>query len=462
MKRFAPIVFSLALTVPAIAQGLKLPEYRRVALSNGATLLLMERHDVPLVAFNAIVRGGAVADPDGKEGSAALTTELLRRGAGKRNAAQLAEAIDAVGGEVATSAGREAITVSGEFMSRDTDLAVELLSDMLRRPTFPADEFTKTRDRAVDSLKAAKDSDPRALIGIYAAAYLFQGHPYGKAPEGSEQSLAKLTRDDVQSFYRGHFGGDRLVLAVVGDFDSKQMESKLRRAFGDWAKAPSALPKIDARPATQGRRVLLVDKPDATQTYFWIGNVGVRRADADLAAIDLANTVFGGRFTSLLNTALRIESGLTYGARSALARYTQPGSVGITSFTRTEDTGKAVDMALEVMTKYQKDAMNAQTLASAKSYVLGQFPPDIETADQLANRIAEIEFYGLDRNDVDRYGVAINAATEADMRRIIGRIYPDPKNLTFVFIGNAAAIREALKKYGPVTEMKISDPRFAP
>ena len=258
-------------------------------------------------------------------------------------------------------------------MSKDADLAIGILSDMLRRPTFPVDEFTKERDRAIDSIKADKDSDARVLIGTYAAAFLFNNHSYGRPSGGSEKSLAKLTRNDIQNFYRDQFGGDRLILAVVGDFNSQQMEAKLRRAFGDWGKSASPAPKTGPPAPSQGRRVLLVDKPDATQTYFWIGNVGVSRTDKELATVDLANTVFGGRFTSLLNTALRIESGLSYGARSAMLRLAQPGSVGITSYTRTEDTGKAVDLALDVLTKYQKDAMNAQTLASAKSYVLGQF-----------------------------------------------------------------------------------------
>lgn len=449
-------------TAPQKSAGVKLPAYSRVVLPNGTTLLLMEKKDVPLVAFSAVTRGGALADPTGKEGVASLTAELLQKGAGKRNALQFAEAIDNVGGTLFANADREAVVIGGEFLARDTRLVTELLADVTRRPLLPPDDLSKVRDRAIDSLRAAKDSDLRSLIPVYASAFVFGDHPYGHPVQGDENTLAKLTREDVLSYYKSNFGSDRLVIAMVGDFNTTELSETLRKAFADWKKAPSSVPKVTAKKPLQGRRVLLVDKPDATQTYFWIGNIGVRRGDPKLPAIDVANTVFGGRFTSLLNTALRIESGLSYGARSLMSRYAEPGAVGMFSYTQTESTGKAVDLAIDVLTRYRKNGMDTETLASAKSYVLGQFPPDLETGSQLAERLTEIELYGLDRKDVDEYGTAISAATGDEIKAIINTVYPDPANLTFVFIGNAGAIRDAVKKYGPITEMKISDPRFAP
>ncbi|MEO8217931.1 MAG: pitrilysin family protein, partial [Acidobacteriota bacterium] len=447
---------------PATSPGVTLPAYQTIKLPNGATILLAEKHDVPLIAFTAILRGGALADPAGKEGTASLTADLLEKGAGKQNAAQFAEAVDSVGGVLGESARAEWISIRGEFLTRDTDLMLGLLSDMLRRPAFATEEFTKLRDRDIDSLKAAKDSDLRSLIGTYANAFLFGSNLYGRPTDGSEASLAGIERQDVLNYYKNNFGADRLVLAVVGDFKAKEIESKLRAALGDWNKAAAAAPKAKAMAAVEGRRVLLVDKPDATQTYFWIGNVGVRRNDPQTPAIDLANTVFGGRFTSLINSALRIESGLTYGAFSRNVTATEPGSIGIASYTKTDSTGKAVDMALDVLTKYEKEGITADALKSSQAYILGQYPPDLETGSQLAARLAEIEFYGLGRNDVDAYGPAISAASQQDVNNVIKRLYADPKNLTFVFIGKAEAIRDVVKKYGPVTEMKITDPTFSP
>lgn len=467
-RRFAAAAaITLSLSPLALAQkttmtatGVQLPPFTEMTLPSGAKLLLMEKHDVPLIAFTARLRGGALGDPAGKEGASSLTASLLQKGAGKRNASQFAEAIDQVGGNITVASGRESILVSGNFMSRDQDLMIGLLSDLLRRPLFQADEFEKVRDRSIDFIAASKDSDLRGLIPTYFNAFLFEGNPYGRPVGGSESTLAELKLEDVRNYYNAQFGGDRLTLALVGDFDARQMASKIRSSFGDWKKAPSAAPRPVRMKAATGRRVLLVDKPDATQTYFWIGNVGIARNDVDRVAIDLANTAFGGRFTSMLNTELRINSGLSYGASSQLGRETEPGAAAIASYTKTESTEKAVDLALDVLKRFRSNPLDKDTVASIKSYVLGQFPPRLETSQQLAGRLAEIAFYGLDRSDVDRYAEQVTGATSESLKRIVDRVYSDPSNLTFVFIGNADAIRNAVKKYGKVTEIKITDRTF--
>jgi zinc protease len=470
MKRavLTAIALTTLLANPILAQqagssgGVKLPEYREIKLPNGALILLAERHDVPLIAFHARLRGGALADPPGKEGVAALTAELLKKGAGKRNAQQFAEAIDSVGGDLDAFPAREATLAVGEFLARDQELMIELLSDMLFRPTFPPDEFEKVRERSIEAIAAAKDSDPRTLIGTYYHAFLFGDHPYARPVGGTEASLAAIQRDDVVRYWKNHFGADRLILAMVGDFKTNEMAARLRRSFAGWGKAPVPAPQASAKKPLAGRRVLLVDKPDATQTYFWIGNVGIARIDPDRVTVDLANTIFGGRFTSLLNTELRVKSGLTYGAQSALTRESFPGAVAIASYTQTATTEQAVDMALNVLTGYREKGADAEAVASVKSYLLGQFPPQLETANQIAARLTELAFYGLDRGDVDQYARRVSAATREDLKRLITRVYPASDDLTFVFIGNAAAIRDVVKKYGPVTEMKITETRFAP
>ncbi|MDY7225771.1 M16 family metallopeptidase [Hyalangium rubrum] len=446
----------------AASRGVHLPKAKVLELKNGVRLILVEKREVPLISFSAWVRGGGGGDPQGKEGLSALTGELLMKGAGVRNAQQFAEAVDSVGGLLSITPTREALLVDGQFMARDTALMVELLSDMLMRPRFERDEFTKLRDRMVAVIAAAKDGDPRSLIGTYFHAFHFAGHPYGRPVSGSEASLPTLTREDVQAYAKAQLGGDRLILAVVGDFDTKQLASRLEAALGGWAKAGAPAPVAPPTPRAKGRRVLLVDKPDATQTYFWIGNTGIARNDPSRVDVALANTVLGGRFTSLLNTELRIKSGLSYGANSVVMRDTQPGAVVFSSYTKTESTGKAIDLTLEVLTRYRDEGMDEQMLASAKAYVLGQFPPTLETSGQLASKLAELAFYGLDASDVDGFADAVTGATRERVRGVIQRTLPAPEDLTFVLIGKASAIREAARRYGPVTEMKLSDKSFAP
>jgi predicted Zn-dependent peptidase len=443
-------------------QGVRLPKATVIELKNGARLILAEKHEVPLISFSARLRGGGLGDPPGKEGVAALVGELLLKGAGKRDARQFAEAVDGVGGELTVNAAREALLVNGRFLARDTALMVELLSDLLMRPRFEPAEFEKMRDRMVSGIAAAKDGDPRGLMDLYAHAFHFSDHPYGRPVIGSEASLPGLTRDDVQAYARAHLGGDRLILAVVGDFDTKQLARQLEAALGGWARAGAAAPVAPPTSAAKGRRVLLVDKPDATQTYFWLGNTGIARNDPSRVDLALANTLLGGRFTSLLNTELRIKSGLSYGASSVVLRETQPGTVAISSYTKTESTGKAIDLALEVLGRYRREGMDDATLASAKAYVLGQYPPTLETSGQLAAKLAELAFYGLDASDVEGFADAVTSASRERVRGVIQRVLPAPEDLTLVLLGKASAIRDVARRYGPVTEMKLSDKSFAP
>ncbi|RKH03522.1 insulinase family protein [Corallococcus sp. CA053C] len=451
-----------ALPKPAAPKGVTLPAATTVTLKNGARLLLVEKRDLPLVAFSAWLRGGAVTDPVGKEGLAALTAELLQKGAGSRDAQQFADAVDGVGGELEVIPGRDAVTLTGSFLARDSALMVELLSDMLVRPRFDAQELEKTRARRVSELAAAKDGDPRALLGTYFDAFHFPSHPYGQPIGGSEASLPGLGRDDVLGWAKANLGGDRLILSVVGDFDAKALAAKLESALGGWAPAGQLLAPVPATAPTKGRRVLLVDKPDATQTYFWIGNTGIPRTDPDRVAVELGNTVLGGRFTSLLNTELRVKTGLTYGARSSLFPGLQAGPLAIFSYTQTDTTGRAIDLALDVLSRYRKDGMDDATLASAQAYVLGQFPPKLETGAQLAMKLSELAFYGLDAQDVNGFAGAISGTTRDSVRTVLQRVLPAPQDLTFVLIGKASALRDVARKYGPVTEMKISDKRFTP
>jgi predicted Zn-dependent peptidase len=451
-----------ALAVAAAAGGVRLPEFERVTLGNGAEVALMPKRDTPLVAMSLVLRGGSLADAPGREGTAALLAELMQKGAGSRDGAQFAEAIENAGGQLAIGAGTESLSLDASFLARDIGLMIELASDALLRPRLSASEFDKVRDRAIQSIAAAKDTDPRALVGAYGDAWLFRGHPYGRPVGGSEESLAAVTLEDLERHYEAQVRGDRLIIAVVGDFDPADLRRRLESAFGSLGRADAAAPLATRAPAVAGRRVLLVDKPGATQTYFWLGNVGASRTDPERTAQAVVNTVFGGRFTSMLNTELRVKSGLTYGADSAFDRLAEPGAFSITSFTATESTVQALDLALATLDRLHAEGIDGATLDSARTYLVGQFPPTLETSGALASRLADLLLYGLGRDDVDEFAARVMAVDEANAQRTVGQSFPSSRDLAMVLVGDAARIRGQVGKYGPVTEMKITDPRFAP
>ncbi|MDH3532050.1 MAG: insulinase family protein [Gammaproteobacteria bacterium] len=447
----------------AAAQGVALPDnLSRVQLDNGIVLILSEKHDVPLIGLRATLRGGAVTDAAGKAGLASLLGGLLEKGAGDRDAAAFAETIAAAGGSLSVSAELESLSVAAEFLARDADLMVELVADMLQRPKLDSGEMRRLRDRRINLIRAAKDGDPRRLIATYGKALLFGEHPYGNAINGDENSLQGISHRDVLAYYKNFVGADRLIIAVVGDFDTATMTESLTAAFSAWRPAAAALPELAAPVPATGRRVLLIDKPGATQSYFWIGNVGVAANFPQRAELDIANTLFGGRFTSLLMTELRTSAGLTYDARSELTRASLPGSVAIVSSTDTASTVAAIDMALALLTRIHDQSFSDDMISSGKNYVLGQFPMELETAPQLASLFADLEVLGLDASYIENYGGAVASVVGEELRSVIDAVYPETDNLVFAIIGDAELVRDEVAKYGPVTEIAITEARFRP
>ncbi len=446
---------------PKTGSGVKLPPYKTVTLKNGMTVMLMERHQVPLISMNYIVKSGTVADPTGKEGLASITASLLRKGTKARSADQISEALDSVGATYAASASLDYSSGRAEFMKKDIAGGLELFADLLMNPTFPDDEVKKIVAQRIDGLKGAKDS-AQGVIASYYNAFLFGSHPYARPSTGDEKSLATITRDDVAKFHTGNYVPANILLAVVGDFNTTEMEKLVTERFGSWSAAgkPSA-PSLTPAKAVAGKRMLLVDKPDSTQTYFMVGNVGVARNNPDRVAIDVVNTLFGGRFTSMINTALRIKNGLTYGASSDFDERKVPGPFYINSYTRNATTEKALDMTLDVLHQLHEKGITEEDLASAKAYIKGTTPPEmLETSDQLAAVLTQIHFYGLGDSEINDYYQKIDAVTLADAKRVIATYYPE-QNLTFVLIGKASEIAPVVKKYAPEMKTKvITEPGF--
>ena len=464
LNRF--VLWALILTVPALSSAadstgkVELPGYKTVKWDNGMTLLLLERHQLPLVSFRWILKsGGSIGDPEGREGLALLTAQLLRKGTATRTADQISEALDFVGANFNSGAAQEYSWGSAEFLKKDLNLAVDLLSDMLLHPSFPPGEVDKMIKQEIDGIKEDK-AVPQRVIQYYFDGFLFGPQRYGRPLGGTETSLSKITREEIVSSYEAHFVPNELALAVAGDFSASELEAGLREKFSFWKSKRVTVPVAKVASSVQGKHVLVVDKPDSTQTYFRLGNVGLARTSPDWIPVQVVNTLFGGRFTSLINTALRIQSGLTYEANSFFSSRRTPGSFVISSFAPNESTERALNMTLDVLKALHEKGISQDQLQSAKNYIKGQFGPTIETNDQLANLIAELEFYGLGPQYINTYFETIDAMTLADARRIIETYYP-LNNMDFVLIGKASVIEPVAEKLASDVKRKsVTDPGF--
>ena len=442
--------------------SVRVPTGERFVLASGASVTLVPRGEVPLVAFCAVLRGGACGDPAQRPGVAALTAGLLDKGAGERDAFAFAEAVERAGGSFNALAGAEHLLISGQFLAEHQHSLLALLADALREPHFATARLEALRTRHIELIKAAKDSDPQELLNAYGRALLFGEHPYGRPVGGSEASLAAITHADILQYAREQLGADRLSLVLTGAVDIAWLREAAAAGFGDWRAAGSAAPRLAVPPAPSARRVLLVDAPGATQSHFWIGGRGVSRHYPRRAALDLVNTLYGGRFTSMLNTELRIRSGLTYGAHSSFNRGSVPGEFALRACARTDKTARALELTLATLSRLKQRGITQAMLDSARAYVLGQHPLSFETAADWAAALAELEVYGLGNDYIESYASALRSVSRADAQLAIAEAVPDAEAIVIVVIGDAARIRASLAHFGPLAEMTLAQPVFVP
>ena len=425
-----------------------LPSYTRHVLPNGVVIYLAPRHEIPLVHIHAVVRGGAESDPVKLAGLSSTVVDLLRHGSGKRSAATFSRDLDAMGASFNSWADPQSTGLSLELLSRYAGRGVDLLADAVLSPQFSAAEVDHFLGQSIDDALATKDS-PGLAAALYFRALLFgPGHPYGHPVGGDELSLSRITRADIIACHQRMYVGRNLILIAVGDFDPAHMRRQLTRAFGKLRPGARYQWTSDRAEGHSGSsNVLLVDQPGATQTYFVIGRPGISRDGPDRLAVWLANTAFGGNFTSILNTALRIRGGLTYGANCVLDQNRLPGAISIRSFTATPFTAQAIQLAMSALHVFSQKGLSSDQLAAAKTYLKGNFPSDnLETSDELAATLSELELYGLGADDVNNLFARIDAVT-ADQANAAARKYFATNGLYFVLVGDANNLRPIAEHY---------------
>lgn len=457
--RMLTLALSLAVAAPALAGGLNLPPIESAQLDNGIEVQMSLLPTVPMVAVEIWLSTGAIDDPAGQEGLAALVAEALRKGAGERDATAFASAMDFLGARFGSSVGVEYTRLRLSLLSRDLAAGLDLVADAILRPQLTDEEILKLRDQMAEQVASDKEN-PRNVLGTYHLAHVFGDHPYGRPVDGTETSLPTITPDAVREFHRRNYTAERMQITVVGDLDVAATQQLLAERFGEVARSGEVMVRETHAVPAPAATVLIVNKPDTPQTWFRIGTTGPSWQDLDdYAATEIVRTVFGGRFTSWLNTSLRIESGLTYGATYRMWRGGQSGEADISSFTATATTRETIDLALAQLARLHADGLSESDLASAKAYLRGQLPYDYETATSIAAELARMRFYGIGREQVDGLFDAIDAVTLEDCRSAIDRWFAADQ-LRFTAIGVASEIQDTMAAFGPVTIRENSAPGF--
>jgi zinc protease len=430
---------------PLEARPVKFPPYELRKLPNGLQVVIVSHAEQPSVSVRMIVRAGAAQDPKSKMGVAMLTATLLDQGAGKRSAEQIADAIDFVGGILSTGAGTDLTYISTVVLKDSLPFALELMSDVVRRPTFAQEELDRQRQQALSGMKVSAE-DPEAVANQVIDRLVYGFHPYGLPGNGTVSSLSSITRQDLLDFHRQYYVPNNALIAVVGDVSAEEALAGLTKVFGDWPQGnvPSFQPIDPPQPA---KRVIVIDKPDAVQTEIRIGQIGIPRRHEDYLAMDQAVKILGGEGANRLQQVLRSQRGLTYGASADLDTYKTTGGIVAETDTRTDATAEVLRLAIDEFYKLQRERVYEGELEGAQAYLAGHFPLTIETPDAIATQVLNQLFYELPLEELQTYPDRVRSVSPDDVQRV-ARSYLRPDRLAVVLVGNADGFVNDLKGVG--------------
>ncbi len=410
---------------PALAERLTLP--------NGLVVLVTERHALPIVIVRVAVGAGAVLDPLDKPGLANLTALTLVRGTRTRSGPEIDRAIEFVGGSLEAEGGRDWSEVALSVLRRDLGLGLDLLADVLLRPTFLAEEFERKREEVRASVRRS-DEDPETVAGRLFRRLIFPGHPYAAPIPGTEESLGRLTRDDVVAFYGAAYRPETTVVAVVGDVTVGEVREALAARFGGW-RGPAASPASPGL-VTLGApaRTEMVQR-DLTQATILVGQATVTRPHPDYYPLVIASQILGGGSSSRLYSRVREERGLAYSVYSqyAPARYGGMLLVGVQS--ENARVREVLALVREELVRIRRERVSDEELARAKAYLVGSFPLRMDTNAELAGLLLVVEQSGLGLDYPARYRQAVQAVTVEDVLRAV-RAHWDPDLMSLAIVAN--------------------------
>lgn len=438
----------------------KFPSAATRTLANGLRVYVVTNTEQPSVSVRLVLAAaGTVRDPAGKPGVASLAAGLLTKGTASRSAAQIAEAIDFVGGTLSASAGSDATYITATVVKKDLDLAMDLLADVTLNAAFQQEEIDRQRQQLLSALRI-QYSDPEYLATVLFDRVVYGEHPYGLPDEGTPESVSKIRREDLVGFRDARLRGapNQALLAFAGDITPEAAFAAAEKYLGKWAPAAGGPTAAPAAPkAASGRRILLVDKPDAVQTQIRVGRPGIRRNHPDFIPLTVTDRILGGGFNSRLSTEVRIRKGLTYGAYSRLDARKDYGSFVAGTSTRTEATVEATRLVVNLIEQMATAGATKEELEFSTVYLAGVYPIQTETAEQVADRILTAVQYELPADYNDTYPDRIREVTGEQVKAMAAR-HLDASSLDIVLVGNAAAFREALKKEFP--DAKIDEIPF--
>lgn len=435
-----------AVDAPVVQPG----ALQRAELDNGMEVIVLEDRRLPRVVLGVVVRRGGDLVPPDRAGLAAFTTELMKRGAGDRDALALSKATDEIGASLSVGGDWDSTVVTVSGLSRDRNRLLEILTDVVLRPRFEAVEAGKARDEMLASLERGKD-DPATLARWNLSHALYGDHPYGAPRAGTAASVARLDANQARAFHRSIFVPNDAIFFAAGDIDMKSLLPAVGEAFGAWEPGKVVPPgPAPPRRVPEARRIIIVDRPDLAQARIALAHEGISRTDPNRIPAALMNTVLGGGgFSSRLMESLRTEEGLTYGVGSGFGMRRHPGPFYVVTFTRVPEVRRVLDLILADVETMREQPPSATELQDAKALLVGNFGLGLETSTAVLLSEVDLDVYGLPENSLDTYRGRVRAVETADTTRMARELL-HPDRAVIVLVGPADVLSAQVEDLGPV------------
>lgn len=432
---------------PAPPRPVNFPRPAEKTLPNGLRVIFVERPGTSLATAQLLIKNGGEIDPPKLAGLADMTVSLLTKGTTKRSAPQIAEAIEALGGMIDYGARWDSSMVSVNVASSQIDPAMEILSDVVRRPTFKEDELERQRQQSIDMLSFML-ADPGQLARYVASRVVFGDSPYGHPLEGTPESLALIKREDITRLHSVYYRPDNALLVIGGDLRSDDAFKLAERYFGDWAKPSAPLPASTEREATtrkSGQRVVVVDMEHAGQAAVVLTRTGLKRTDPDFFRGIVTNSVLGGGYSARLNQEIRTKRGLSYGAGSALEVRRSTGPFIAVTQTKNESGAEVASILMTELARLASASIPDTELTPRKASLIGNYARQLETIDGLVTQVASLALNGLSLDEINTYIKSVQNVQASEIQRFAGARL-DAKGADIIIVGRASDFLADLRK----------------
>jgi zinc protease len=444
---------------PAPPRSGKFPTPVEQTLPNGLRVIVIERHETPLITAQLLIKNGGEVDPPELAGLADMTANLLTKGTQSRDATKIAQEVESLGGSLDAGARWDASTATVGVMSSKIQQAMEILADVVRHPTFKSEEVERLRQQNLDNFTLAL-GDPGSIARFVAARVVFGDSPYGHPVSGTAESLTRITGADIAKMHARYYRPDNAILVIGGDISSKDGLALATKYFGDWQKPTTPLPTIsaamEAAAAPKTGRVVVIDKPDAGQAAVYLARTGINRKDPDYFRGIVSNSVLSG-YSGRLNQEIRIKRGLSYGAGSALDSRRDVGPFLASAQTKNESGAIVADLLLGEIGRLSSAPPADAELTPRKAVLIGNFSRNLETAGGLVGQVGSLALYGMGLDEINRYINNVQAVNTADIQKFAG-MRLDAKTANIIIVGNAKAfLPELQKKYPNVEVIPVSE-----